>query len=265
MRKTKRILSLILSICLVVCISAVSANARNISIQSAPSDAKSFIKLESYLYTHPADAAHIAEEMTKGNTEVISQYFPDPQDQEFIFRVNNLSATLADIIKTVYITGNFRNIERNVIPTIYISSSENLLFSESTPEQSKQYTFLSISDNLSNAINIDPFFAYKNNNNELVFLGIIRNNTGKNAMINAVPHIEITSNGKLLASGYAAPFQQPMKMSPYHVEVNSGISDGLPDKCFIKMVFKPGTYDESVDISTLDHIGCSYTLDYSTF
>lgn len=262
MRKTKIIINTLLAILVVAVLSAVSVSAKNISVQNLPSDTKNFIKMETYLSTHPKEAYSLTQELTKGNTEAVKQYFSDPDVQELTLRVSNLSGTLSDILKTAYITQSPNNSEKNIIPEIRITNSDQAQLIKNAQSSAPEFTFLNISNNLTNAFNVDPFLAYKNNKNELIVWGVLRNNTKKNAVVNAIPHIELFANGKLLASGNATPFETPMKMSPYQVKVNTGIYDGLPDKCFIKMVFEPGAYDGTADISNLDNLSCSYTLDY---
>lgn len=57
--------------------------------------------------------------------------------------------------------------------------------------------------------------------------------------------------------------ETPIKLAPHEDKVNLGITDGFPTMCFIKMTFAPGTYDNTVDISNLDNVGCVYSFDYS--
>lgn len=261
MRKAKFIFNLILGLVILVIITATSVNAAGIPTSKRSSDLESFFRTETFLLTHPAAAANMSSELAKGNQKIVSKYFSNSQDQEFYLRSENLINTITNISKTAYITRSPQNTERNIIPTILVSPQGSHTFSTSKFDTPRQFSILAI-NSTDNAINIDPFLVYKNSKNELIVWGVMKNNSGIKIVVNSVPYIELSANGKKLAFGDNSSFQQPMKLAPYEVKANLGIHDGLPHKCFIKMVFEPGAYDGTADISNLDNLSCSYTLDY---
>lgn len=78
-----------------------------------------------------------------------------------------------------------------------------------------------------------------------------------------VGQIDLKAGEKVLAQGLPNAFEEPVKLAPYKQQINDGVYDGLPTQCFVKIIFEPGTYDDSINISELDYLGSAYSLDYS--
>lgn len=263
----KKILLLVgISFLLTWNISMVTANAEGINLKALPSDIGRLIKIDAYYLTHPANTYKIVEGINSGNSEVVKQYFEDPEDVEFINKIQKLPSTVGQIEKVALITANPKNSEKNVVPIAVIPSSHNFdrnLIIEQSKKQKRNYSFLAIQNYTGNSVNLDIFFAYKDQKNNLVVLGILKNNTNSKVTIKGIHQIDLKAEEKVLAQGLPDAFKEPIKLAPYKQQINDGVYDGLPTQCFVKIVFEPGTYDDSIDISKLDYLGSAYSLDYS--
>lgn len=258
MRKTKPVIAIFLAVIFYLSFMAACVSAK--SIEERTSDVQHFVKQEAFTLTHPKEVTEIERSLIEGRTDVLNQYIPDPEDQEYYLRTENLSTAVSHILKTAYTTVNPQNSERYIVPTARIGGSETPR-SQNSPVQ--KFTFLTMPNNSGNSITIDLYLVYQTRNGELTFLGILRNQSGDKISVNGISQIEIAADGKELANGTPASFESPMKMAPYQAQLNTGVYDGLPVMCFVKIVFEPGTYNPSIDVSNLDNIDCRYSLDYT--
>lgn len=262
--KYKKLFSIVLAIILAVSFFSVHASASTFESQSVPSKVATYLRVESYFYTHPKEIIDIMLELDGGKYDALNRAFPNEEDRELFLKLATLPSTVGDITKTATITADPKNTERYIIPSVTIGNSSGAI-NPSSDEKSgfrPSFTFLAIPNYNENKISLDTFGAYKDTENNLVVLGIIRNGSGKKLELKGISYIELSSNGKVLAKGTPSAFESPMQFSPYKAEFNTGVNDGLPTKCFIKLTFKPGTYDDTIDISTIDNLTSSYTLDY---
>lgn len=226
------------------------------SMEGRRSDLQHYIKLEAYTITHPKEVNEIERSLIEGRTDILNQYIPDPEDQEYYLRTGNLSTAISHILKTALITINPQNSERYIVPVATIGTVN--------PDSSvKSANFLTMPNNSGNAISIDFFLVYQTSRKDLVLLGILRNQSRNRVEVKGISEIKLISEGKEIASGSPSSFETPVKLAPYQSQLNTGIYDGLPTTCFIKIVFASGNYNSSIDISNMDNVSSTYSLDYS--
>lgn len=264
-KRMKSILAICLAMLLAVSALVIPANAKGISTESLPDDLAKFMKMDFWIYTHLKEDVEIVKELENGNTEILDKYFPDPEDKEFFLRMDNLSRTIGDVAKTATTTMNPQNQERNVVPTMEVKTCN----SEFPPAESitgsnkkDNYTFLTTHVHPGIKIGLDVFFIYKDTNGNLVAFAIMTNNSGAIAEVAGIPYVDLLVDGKSFAGGTSSSFEKPIKLSPRKNQANLGVYDGLPTKCFVKIIFTPGTYDNTINISDLDNINLVYTMDY---
>lgn len=261
MRKTTFFKPLLLVIFL-ACVTAIPISAKELNVQSLPADIKNYIKIQTFVATHPQEGKEIDLQLNEGNTEPLEKYIPDPEEQEFYLKMSNGTTTIADVLKTALITINPQNEQQGIVPSIRIKGQEYRDKNNSKLLRKPELSILSTHYFTGNKITLDVFGIYKNRNDELVVLGIIRNNTGKDIEINGISSIELSVEGKLLASGIPTQFNSPLKYSPYKAEWNTGVYHGLPTASFVIIIFEPGTYNENMEISNLDNVNSVYSMDY---
>lgn len=263
MKCVKPIGILCLAMMLVAGITAISANAQSLDPRDLMS---SYVSAYRFVFTHPKESWEIisASDVREPNQELEELINTNPDAQATV-RVFNIPNTVAAIGKAGIATLNPKNTERNRMISIKVnpSSINKLPASETQGRHGLEISMLTTPLFYHNAVNIDPMFIYKTPQDDLVILGVVKNFSGKNVAINSIPSIELVTNNKVLASGAPSGLDAPMKLSYYQQKVNSGVYDGLPTQCFIVMVFEPGTYDDTVDISSLNNLECNYSLDYS--
>lgn len=267
MKKNKWLCSIGMAVLLTAILTAVSANARSIDWKTIPENVVQFVRVGAYLDTHPQIAANTIEGLTTGHPEVAEQYFTDPEQRDYVNRIAQLTVNIGDVGKTAAITVNPQNSERNQVPTIRITGKTYPV----SPKRSNAsrlteptYTLLTINVNNGNKIPMDTFLAYKDKDDNLVVWGILANDNSNKIQVSGLSSIQLTTKDKVLAEGTPTQFETPMILSPRRVgETSSGVKNGYPDRCFIKLVFEPGTYDNNIDISELDNLNSTYTLDYT--
>lgn len=251
------------AICLMTGLMAVTANAKSLDPIAYASD---------YFYgmkwgiTHFDDSIKIAAAIAKRDDSGIKDILDDKSEgqQTFLYALNPV-ATLAQIESTLDVTVSPLNNEKFQIRNVKVQNTGEELKGSSSPQKTSkfQYAFLAVPYFSHNQIVFDPILAYKTRNNELVVWCILKNYTGQEIELRRISPIEYYDNGKKIAGGTAAGFEKPFRMSYYEPKVTSGTIDGLPDQCFVKITFEPGTYDENVDITNLDYLESSYFMDYS--
>lgn len=259
-----KIVSILLALLLSSLLAAVPINAKSISIQSLPTDLQNAAKLDLIFISNPKEAIEMIQHMSAGDYSDIDNYITDPGARDFFTRNVNLSITFSLAVKTALATINPQNSAKNKVTHLNISSPPSTVpTTKTSTKNGDNYTILAIRNDNRGKININIFFIYKDQQNNLVAVGILRNESGQKLQIDGIPSIQLTENGKKFASGTPSGFETPVKLAPHEAKVNTGVTDGLPTMCFIKMTFAPGTYDDSVDISNLDNVGCIFSLDYS--
>lgn len=263
MRKARTFRPLLLAV-LLSCVIAIPACAKGINVQSLPSDIENYIKIQTFVATHPQAGKEIDLQLNEGNTEALEKYIPDPEEQEFYLKMSNGTTTIADVLKTALITTNPQNEEKGVIPSVRVEASNPAAISgnRSIMLSKPEISVLSTHYYTGNKITLDIFGLYKNRNNELVVLGIIRNNSGKDIEISGFSSLELAINDRKFAGGEPTKFKTPLKYSPYKAEWSTGVYHGLPTASFVKIIFEPGTYDANIDVSNLDNVSTTYILDY---
>lgn len=261
MKKKKTVISILLAIILATALFAVPAGANGIHIQSIPSDLAGLAKLDAWSLSHPKEIIEIGQQTAAGNYDAIGEYMTDSDNYELYMKGLNYSLTVGTVIKAASISINPRNSERNLAPSISVSGPST--YNRNSQSTKPSYSFLSIRNDKKGKVNINLFLIYEDRQNNLVALGLLRNESGQKIQIDGISSIQLTTNGKELAGGTPSKFEVPVQLAPHEAKVNTGVTDGLPTMCFIKMTFAPGTYDDSIDISNLDNVGCIFSLDYS--
>lgn len=261
-KQIKKINSILLAFIVVASLAVIPASAASINIQRLPADIKNAAKLDAWGRFHPYEVMEIGIHMTNGDYSDIDKYITDPEVRDFLLRGVNVSMTVSLVNKAARVTINPQNQEKNYIPSFKVTQSA-VTYTLAPTSGNPDYTILAIQNDVKDKVNINLFLIYKDTQNNLVALGIIRNESGKKLQIDGIPSIQLNTNGKELASGNPSNFEKPIQLAPHVVEVNNGIYNGLPTMCFIKMTFEPGTYDSTVDISNLDNVSTVYSLDYS--
>lgn len=264
MKRVKLIGILCLACLAMASITAVSATAQSFDPLTLVS---SYVSAYRFVFTHPKESWEIisTSDVREANPELEELINTNPDAQATV-RVFNIPNTVAAIGKAGIATLNPQNMERNQIISVKVNSlpgEREEPVSEAQKRHGIEISMLTTPLFYSNPINIDPMFIMKTPQDDLVVLGVVKNFSGKNVVINAIPGIELVANNKILANGTTSGFEAPMKLSYYQQKVNSGVYDGLPTQCFIVIVFAPGTYDDTVDISSLNNLECNYSLDYS--
>lgn len=254
MRKTRSLTAVLLAA--IFSLSFITTCTFAKSMEGRRSDLQHYIKLEAYTITHPKEVNEIERSLIEGRTDLLNQYIPDPEDQEYYLKTENLSTAISHILKTALITINPENTEHYMVPVARIGTA-----SPDFPVRSA--SFLTMPNNSGNRISIDFFLIYQTNREELVLLGILRNQSQNRVEVKGISEIELTADGEKIASGIPSSFETPIKLAPYQAQLNTGVYDGLPTTCFVKLTFAPGNYNSSIDISNLDNVSCRYSLDYS--
>lgn len=258
----KSFLSLLLAVFLVFSLVAVPASAKSINVQ--PQDIVNLTKVDTWIFTHPTEAIKLVQRIADGDYSAVDDYIPDPETREFFKRAMYYSSTVAYVQKTAIMTVSPQNAERNLIPSVLVKGSDSTSQKAiSKAPFTSNFNILTIRDDSRGKVNINIFLIYKDTHNNLEAVGILRNESGQKLQIDGIHAVQLTSNGKEIAGGNPSKFATPIQLSPHVAELNNGFHDGLPTMCFIKMTFAPGTYDDSIDISNLDNVGCIFSLDYS--
>lgn len=267
MKWKKMIVELILALIACTAITAVSASAQSID----GSTITKLFKLDQYMLSHPQQFSEIAMATKNDSATDIHQIITDPEVADTYIEISYLASTPTAIIKTALVTVNPQNTARGVVPKVTIGNP-SLDHHESTTILSKNglnpKNYLLVTDpslyGRSMKLALNPLFLYKNDKNELVLITYFQNNSDTNIEVNGLSHVELFSNGKVVASGNPSMFEKPMRFSTNPEGINQGVYDGLPNMCFIKITFEPGTYDDTVNIHDIGSLDLRYSLDYST-
>ncbi len=257
----------VISLAVVIAIMlAISANAKNISLQTMLDDKPEEISVAKFMAVHPKEFAELILDLDRGETSNLSQYFNNPDDLEYFLRMNKIDSTIGALIKTGLVTNDVRNSERFVVPKAQVKSNGVQSMESAASEYWRPglpYSFLTVNFYTGNKISLDTFLMYKNAKNDLVVWGIIRDDSDTKIELRGISDIELKYNGKTFAAGSPTKFKTPIKLAPYPKEFNLGIYDSLPTECFVKLTFEPGTYDGDIDITNIDNISSAYEMDYS--
>lgn len=260
MKKAKQLCVLFLTIILLGALTAIPVGAQSLGSGSFILDYATAYK---YMLTHPKEAIKIIDAMVVEREQTNEITLDDSPEAQTYMRLLNIPLTIGVAEKTALVTVNPSNTERNRIISIKVSNPVNFPTTEKTDKNS-QICVLSAPTFNYNAISIDPKIVYVNRNHEMVVAGTLMNYSDRDIDLRGIPDIQLNENGKIVANGNTANFEEPMKMSHSRKkQVNTGVHDGLPSMCFIIIVFEPGTYDDTVDISSLNNLECNYSLDYS--
>lgn len=263
MKRIKLAGLLCLAVITMISLSVVSANAQSMTPLTFATDYVTSVK---YIVTHPDEAVKITKAyVNREQSNEVKEIIENSQGAQTYVRLINISTTVGRMGKTAIATVNPANSEQNRILSMKIDSPANYLISNySSGNFSPQISLQSAPQFYKNPINFDPMILFKNKNQELVVLGILQNYSGRDIEVRGLPEIQLSESGKIIAIGSLSNLEEPMKMSYYREnQINAGVYDGLPDQCFIILIFEPGTYDDTVDISSLDSLECNYSLDYS--
>lgn len=264
MRKTKMILSLFLVIVITILLSTVTTGAASMSADTHLSEFEKFVKLDTWIYIHPKEAIEIERASLDGDPSIIKKYFPTSEEQEYVIRMLNLPNEIGDVMKVATTTLNPQNSERGRVLSATIQNTSSKVEQKTQPDLSR-LTFIT-TNNPRNKVRLEFFAAYTTSKGELVMLGFLENNSGNKLEIRGIQQLELKVKDQVLADGSPSAFDTPIKLAPraQKAQGNLGVYDGLPTKCFIKITFEPGSFDDSIDISKLDYLGSAYSLDYST-
>lgn len=266
MKKRKWIVGLVLGILMTVIVTAIPASAKN--LVSTISD---LAKFEAYYITRPQELIEVASTTQSGNLNEISNIVKDPEMAEITTKALYFATFPSNLIKTSVVTASPENTERFIVPTVQIQNP-SAVFSQPSSKFSGgsfQDNFVILSNptdsGLSNQVVIQPLFAYKNQNDELVLIGNMENYTTNLVIVDGVSYIGLTNKGKSIGSGNASKmFETPMKLSTKPpTGINKGVYNGLPNICYIVITFEPGTYDETIKVSDLDDLEMLYSLNYT--
>lgn len=263
MRKTKTMVAFCLAIIMAFSLTAVPVSAKGTDASALSRDLRTYVKLDEYIFTHLPEDVEIVRDIVEGNTSSLDKYITDPEERELFLRVLNLPMTEADVIKTTAIMVNPKNSEQNRTLTMNVAHSDKKWESVSKNGKVLAISLLSSGRSSEKKMDLYPFLAYQNTNNELVVLATVTNNTDSKVQLTGIPYIELLSGGKAFASGNAESFDTPMTFAPRSRKGGTGIYDGLPDRCFLRITFAPGTYDNNIDISNLDNVNSVYAMDYT--
>lgn len=262
MRRIRNLWPLCLAIFLTVALTTVSASAKSLNPVSLVSD---YAQTYHYLFTHPRETAEIVKALEGRNEdENVTKIIESSKEAQALLRVANFPVTGGKFEKAIDITLDPRNTEQGRILELTARPTKDDTHFPKVNQyfDNPQIAFLNTPYFYKNPINIDPKIAYKTKNNKLVVWGIMINYSGKNVAVDGIPELQLLSNNKVLASGTFSDFESPMKLSNYQEKINTGIYNGLPTQCFVKMTFEPGTYDASVNLSDLGSLDCNYALNY---
>lgn len=264
--RSKKLIAIICAAVLLATVAfSTSASAKSIDLHSVSSDINNLAKIDAWGLTHPKELVQLIQQETEGNYDIINNYFTDPEVNQFFTKAINICTTVAIVEKTASVTINPSSTEKGVIPSTEIKgSNKGSKAAVPTKQQnSPVYSILTIRTDNMGKVNINPFLVYKDKDNNLVVWAVFNNNSQETIQINGLSYLELTSNKKIIAQGDPAPFKTPVTLASRSstAKVNSGVKDGLPTMCFLKMTFHPGTYDDTVDYTDLDFVGCAFSLD----
>lgn len=256
MKKIRKPLIVCLALFVMVIITSVAAGAASLDPVSL---AKDFVHSDRYIVTHPREAVELVGAFAERDQPV--NIDTNDEDLQAFFRVMNIPNTGGAVSKGITTTLEPTNTERGRILSLNFKSPANYISKAKQPFRIEG-SFLNSPFFSKSTVTIDPHLVYKDRKNNLVVWAQLTNYSGQNIEISGIPEIQLLTGDKVLASGTSPDFDVPMKFSYYQKKINNGVYNGLPDQCFIKMTFEPGTYDDTIDISNLDNLDCQYVLNY---
>ncbi len=127
------------------------------------------------------------------------------------------------------------------------------------------YSSFNINKTVTDNLRVDPIYAWKDNNNNLVLLSRISNESPSKVSLEAIDYVQLTQGGNVIAEGESGDFDQPMILSSKDTtkKVNLGVTDGYPNQCFLVTKFTPGSYDPSIDVGDMGQIVMTYSVEYT--
>lgn len=179
------------------------------------------------------------------------------------------TTSAVEIAQTAAITASPRNRTRNfsippqIIPSIRVSSpadnSNSSLLSRLGAFSASRIVFSSLADPKADAVILQPFLAYPDQNNDLVLWCIIRNQTAEDVVLRGVYSVQFNSGSKVVARSLQSDFSVPIHLSSRSGEerYQPGLQNGVPNTCFVKFTFEPGAYDPTVDLGDADQLNGS--------
>lgn len=262
MKNRKKLLGLFLALLIIASVGATPVSAAKLSVAD-------IVKADLYAYTHPVEIFQLGRTIKSNSVDEIYNVIEDPEIAQTAVTLLNYAYVPGSIIKGTMVTTNPQNSESNTIIKLRLPSQENDNQSTNSSQlslpQLNSFSIIASPSNFGqkNTISLEPLIAYKNNADDLVVLGFFENNGDTNIELRGISYIELSSDGNPIASGEPVNIGTPMKFSTNPEGINLGVYDGLPNMCFVKITFEPGAYDETLDVSQLDHVGMTYSLDYS--
>ena len=261
----KNIISITLALLIAFSISAVPTFAGSLNSQSAAQEVARLAKTDFYLFAHLNEIPVIIQETRNGHPEIVHEMVQDPDVEVGINRLSTVGFTTANIIKTGLTTVDPQNSEKGKIINLNLGNAHS---ADSLSPQSLAFTstYSLLSDleyaSSGNKISLEPVLVYKDKYNNIVILATLSNRGAATATVNGFSQIKFMVNGITLAEGTPSALKQPMKLCGTKAKgiVNPAVQNGLPNRCFVKITLAPGTYNNSVDISNIDSLSCSYGI-----
>lgn len=208
------------------------------------------------------DAEKTAESIKETVTETIKETEVTIQEKtsEAQTNLDQKSNSASLIIQTASLTTSPFNQERYMIPIINISFPENESTIPATDDRMRTaFTILPSSDKPNQFI-VQPVAAFYDADNNLIVLCVMENHSNREIMLNGFYSIQFGNEERISARGIPTEFETPVRLSPSTSGSRKTVElqNGIPNMCFLVIVFAPGAYDNSLDLQDWKDLSGSY-------
>lgn len=208
------------------------------------------------------DAEKTAESIKKAVSETIkgTQTTIQEKASEAYTDLDQKSNSASLILQTAGLTISPFNQERNMIPIVNISFPENESAIPAADDRMRTvFTILPSSDK-PNRFVVQPVAAFYDTDDNLVVLCVMENRSNQEIILKGFYSIQFGNEERISARGIPTEFETPIRLSP----IASGsrktakLQNGIPNMCFLVIVFAPGAYDSSLDLRDWKDLSGSY-------
>lgn len=243
MRKGKQILAAGLALLLMILVTASGVSAQTVEITP---NAESVT---------PADVAVDVQQDVDDTTSQIPEW----------------TTSVSQVLQTAMLTANPVNSEWLRIPNAEISRSEQTESTASpladwiTSSPRKRTIFVSLPDFQQDTLVLAPFLVYPDLQNNLVIWCILQNQSPEEKVVKGFYSVQFSSSGQVVARGFPSEFSRPIRLSPgtAGTESRAALTQRVPNRCFVRFTFAPGTYDSTIDLGKADTLNgsCEWMLE----
>lgn len=259
--KKRILLSILFSIIVAACcaVSAIAAPSKSMpTTRTSASSIASFIKLAA-----ETDAAELKK--YSQSPDPIGQFKQDLGDGTFLrdtAAVEEIGNHMAVTLRDAYDTYNSTNKEFGKIGRQTVEGSQDGKNWDIRNIAAVRTAYPSRNQNDPDYIHgkllITPLYILKDANGRLHVICDTKNVTGQSLEFYGLDKVEVRSGDKVIASGEPKLMANPIVYSSLPLDKDyygsNKIIDGYATGGFLDIVFEPGTYDDTVNVSSLDDI-----------